>query len=301
MGTEEEKNVGLKNKDVEVTMKIQGLLDKLKSKPISKNIAKSRTISGDSGISESEEDSDSESETDGDENMQVTTNDNSFESRENKVKGDNTSEGSSSEDEEEDASLGYRSEMFKQATENFYKNQSTVSYLRKYIYGEVAEEEHGNSDDDSEEVGGLFRRNNKTKQEGSVTSNHGLVEAVDTSRYNPTHQRNWADENLLDSIRDCFVTGEWKESENAATLLKMDDEDEDLYGDFEDLETGKKVAAEEVKKTEGEEEEKKEDEINESETQEVKKELKTAKEKRFDKKKRLKEMFDSEYDGKDDN
>merc|ERR1712106_1301239 len=73
MGTEEEKNVGLKNKDVEVTMKIQGLLDKLKSKPISKNIAKSRTISGDSGISEREEDSDSESETDGDENMQVTT------------------------------------------------------------------------------------------------------------------------------------------------------------------------------------------------------------------------------------
>lgn len=44
------------------------------------------------------------------------------------------------------------------------------------------------------------------------------------------------------SIKDCFVTGEWKESENAQTLLKMDDEG-DIYGDFEDLESGKKFTA----------------------------------------------------------
>ena len=39
-------------------------------------------------------------------------------------------------------------------------------------------------------------------------------------------------------FRDCFVTGKWKESEDAEELLKMDDEDDDVYGDFEDLETG---------------------------------------------------------------
>lgn len=47
---------------------------------------------------------------------------------------------------------------------------------------------------------------------------------------------------IHNSIKDCFVTGEWKESENAQTLLNMDNDD-DLYGDFEDLETGKKFTA----------------------------------------------------------
>lgn len=47
---------------------------------------------------------------------------------------------------------------------------------------------------------------------------------------------------VCNSIKDCFVTGEWKDSENAQTLLKMDD-DGDVYGDFEDLELGKKFTA----------------------------------------------------------
>jgi ribosome biogenesis protein BMS1 len=42
-------------------------------------------------------------------------------------------------------------------------------------------------------------------------------------------------------IRDCFVTGKWKESEDAAELLQLDDESsEEVFGDFEDLETGEK-------------------------------------------------------------
>ena len=55
------------------------------------------------------------------------------------------------------------------------------------------------------------------------------------------------------------MTGEWKEGENAETLLKMDDEDEDLYGDFEDLETGKKYKAPEKQ------EDSKEDKVDEGE------------------------------------
>ena len=38
------------------------------------------------------------------------------------------------------------------------------------------------------------------------------------------------------------MTGKWRESEDAAELLKMDEEDdEEVFGDFEDLETGEKV------------------------------------------------------------
>lgn len=39
------------------------------------------------------------------------------------------------------------------------------------------------------------------------------------------------------------MTGKWKESEDAAELLQLDDDTgEELFGDFEDLETGEKHA-----------------------------------------------------------
>ena len=44
------------------------------------------------------------------------------------------------------------------------------------------------------------------------------------------------------------MTGKWSQSENAAELLKLDaeddflgEDDEEMFGDFEDLETGQKV------------------------------------------------------------
>jgi ribosome biogenesis protein BMS1 len=46
---------------------------------------------------------------------------------------------------------------------------------------------------------------------------------------------------VCDTIRDCFVTEKWKEFEDAAELLQLDDDsDEELFGEFEDLETGEK-------------------------------------------------------------
>lgn len=46
---------------------------------------------------------------------------------------------------------------------------------------------------------------------------------------------------VCDTICDCFVTGKWKESEDAAELLRLDDDSgEELFGDFEDLETEEK-------------------------------------------------------------
>jgi len=53
---------------------------------------------------------------------------------------------------------------------------------------------------------------------------------------------------VCDTIRDCFVTGKWKESEDAAELLQLDDDSgEELFGDFEDLETGEKHTDKTVK------------------------------------------------------
>ena len=57
---------------------------------------------------------------------------------------------------------------------------------------------------------------------------------------------------IQESIKDCFVTGKWKQGEDASTLLKLDDmsfsEDEEIFGDWEDLETGEKHEAGSKKK-----------------------------------------------------
>lgn len=59
---------------------------------------------------------------------------------------------------------------------------------------------------------------------------------------------------VLEGIRDMFVTGKWAEDEDAEALLDgegpgdgEDGSDEELYGDFEDLETGEKHKADENK------------------------------------------------------
>ncbi|XP_037790016.1 ribosome biogenesis protein BMS1 homolog [Penaeus monodon] len=196
----------------------------------------------------------------------------------------------------EEEKMDYRTEMFKQATQNFYKNQNTVSYLKKYIYGQVKEEKKAAEEEVEDHIGGLFLRVSKPKSGMSRRSSQANMDELDTSRYIPPVLRDWSSSELLESIRDCFMTGEWKDDKNAESLLKLDDEDEDLYGDFEDLETGQKFSApssEDIK------EGKSGKDIDENVVPEVEKE-KTKREKLLEKKRRLKEMFDSEYDGKDD-
>lgn len=82
-----------------------------------------------------------------------------------------------------------------------------------------------------------------------------------------------------------FVTGKWKRNEDAAALLENDDEE--LYGDFEDLETGEKVEGQHLDS----------DIDDDSIIEKPNKPL--TKEELIEKKKKLKEQFDDEYDDKD--
>ena len=96
----------------------------------------------------------------------------------------------------------------------------------------------------------------------------------------------WGEERVLDCIRDCFVTGKWKDSEDAEELLKMDDdEDEDAYGDFEDLETG------EVHKAE--DEPGKSDSEQEEDNPRVVEDEREVKRRKLEKKRALKARFDA--------
>merc|ERR1719239_803351 len=77
--------------------------------------------------------------------------------------------------------------------------------------------------------------------------------------------------------------------------MKLDDEeDEEVYGDFEDLETGKKVEGNQEDDAGGEDEEEKPNVVNYGGDRE--KELARRKE-RMERKLKLKRQFDSDYDG----
>lgn len=138
----------------------------------------------------------------------------------------------------------------------------------------------------------------------------------------------------FDSIRDCFVTGKWDKKTDARYLLSKDDEknnsddsdvwdafdepygdtDEEIYGDFEDVETGKvfkaadgskngkkRAAEDDLDESESESEEdeendgtekKKTSENDEGKIRKKPKSEMTKRERLMEKKKRLKEQFD---------
>nr|XP_060625039.1 ribosome biogenesis protein BMS1 homolog [Anolis sagrei ordinatus]XP_060625040.1 ribosome biogenesis protein BMS1 homolog [Anolis sagrei ordinatus] len=182
-----------------------------------------------------------------------------------------------------DGALKWKEDLTRKAAEAFLRQQQTTPNLRKLVYGTVAEDE-GN-EEENEELGGLFHVSRPD------TESKRKADALDCSKFHVEAPQDWDLDEVMNSIRDCFVTGNWEADKDAAKLLK---EDEELYGDFEDLETGtihkgkpedqgdeeenaeeKEDNADEDAKTVGEEEEKK---------------------KRMDKKRKLKEMFDAEYD-----
>lgn len=86
-------------------------------------------------------------------------------------------------------------------------------------------------------------------------------------------------------IQNCFVTGKWKDSEDADELLKLDDApdlsdaESEVFGDFEDLETGEKHEAPKKRK------------LDETEPDEA-----ATKKQLAEKKRKLKEKFDADYD-----
>ena len=115
-------------------------------------------------------------------------------------------------------------------------------------------------------AGGLFQLSKKKK----LSAYH----AEDTSLLLPTFSgdKDWA--SLSSVVKKLFVTGDWG-SESAQARL---DEDDALFGDFEDLETGEQSET----KPPGEE-------AGDEETDEAEKT-------RLENKKRLKEAFDAGYD-----
>ncbi|KAL4613024.1 hypothetical protein GN956_G23033 [Arapaima gigas] len=192
---------------------------------------------------------------------------------------------------ESTGALKWKEGLAQKASEAFLRHQQAAPNLRKLVYGSVVEEQDSPSKED-EEIGGLFKVNRPEK------SRSRRADGIDCSRFVPDGARNWDQEEMLDSIRDCFVTGKWEESKDAATLLK---EDEEFYGDFEDLETGEVHHGKPSKKEDSAEESDGEEEAKEviTEKEDEEEEEEEEKKQRLEKKRRLKERFNMEYDDGD--
>ncbi|XP_037351865.1 ribosome biogenesis protein BMS1 homolog isoform X2 [Talpa occidentalis] len=180
---------------------------------------------------------------------------------------------------ETSGALKWKEDLSRKAAEAFLRQQQATPNLRKLIYGTVTEDNE-EDDDTREELGGLFRVSHPSRE-----CKH-KADSLDCSRFHVEAPHDWDLEEVMNTIRDCFVTGKWEDDKDAAKILAEDE----LYGDFEDLETGdvhKGKSGPETQVEDVKEEVKEEVDPNEEES---------AKKKHLEKKRKLKEMFDAEYD-----
>ena len=189
-------------------------------------------------------------------------------------------------DEEAEESLKWKSDLAMKARDSFYARQSGTTSLRKLVYGAVGESATNGDDSSDDEIGGLF-----TVQKSKNSSAKKELDAVDSSLWSVEHIQDWEREDIRQRIKDCFVTGQWAKGKDAEELLKLDDEEE-VYGDFEDLETGEVVEGEQEEKEDQDEDQPRKVNLGGEREAELEK-----RKQRMERKLKLKKMFDSEYDG----
>ncbi|KAI4468203.1 ribosome biogenesis protein [Holotrichia oblita] len=217
--------------------------------------------------------------------------DSDSETNENSDKTDAKTEESLSDSTDEDMALKWKENLRNRAQEAYLARLNTKKNIMRLVYG-VFDNKIDNSDEqydtnDSDEIGGLFKvvshqqQKLKIERYGMDLEESSLLMPWSTDIQDFTEPENkWM-------IQDCFVTGKWKESEDANELLKLDatelSSDSDEFGDFEDLETGEKFTKGESNKDEHENNNEQSDQIN--------------KKRLIEKKLKLKQKFDAEYDG----
>lgn len=203
---------------------------------------------------------------------------------------------SSDESDNEDFGSKWKEKLGEKATEAYFERQRTSKNIMKLVYGDFeignktkAQKEEPKNESD-EEIGGLFKKVTDTQKK-----KHKEKELLDLDEcsffysLDKPNIRDWTSENNKQYLINRFVTGKRSADEDASELLKLDDasdgEDEELYGDFEDFETGEKHKAE-----------------DQESKQEVgsKRKAELTKSDIFEKKMKLKAKFDSEYDNPDD-
>jgi hypothetical protein len=171
------------------------------------------------------------------------------------------------------SSLRWKKDLALKASKSYTSRSNASTNLRRLIYsdaplpGDLVGDSSDEERQEGEGIGGLFQL---TKKKTNTISHK-----EDTSLVNTTMEpaRDFTASDIVRSVKVLFVTGDWGQG-GAQALLEEDDA---LYGDFEDIENGEEQGK-------GEEGEKEEEQSK----------------KRLEKKKKLKAAFDTGYDDEGD-
>uniref|UniRef100_A0A0A9EU79 Ribosome biogenesis protein BMS1/TSR1 C-terminal domain-containing protein n=1 Tax=Arundo donax TaxID=35708 RepID=A0A0A9EU79_ARUDO len=117
--------------------------------------------------------------------------------------------------------------------------------LMQLVYGQpsskldtAASEANDASEADSSDEEFFIPKGQKKQAKNELPS-FDDIDAEDYSKFFKAELRDWSSDELINSIRDRFVTGNWsKAALRGKELNGNEDGDEEIYGDFEDLETG---------------------------------------------------------------
>jgi ribosome biogenesis protein BMS1 len=212
------------------------------------------------------------------------------------------------DEEDDDGEIKWKSKLKERAQMSFQNNNNKHTNWNKLIYSSnemtvSSQLANKNGDDDFFTV--------KRSQPNEPINQ-------DNSKYE-TQLKRWVQSNNeedFESIRDCFVTGKWDENEDAENLLGDEDDDdpfgfgdgdadEEVYGDFEDYETGEvhkgKESDEDDEGLDDNDDNDGDAKSKRSSADEKKRKTRnemTKRERLLEKKKRLKEQFDKNFDEK---
>ncbi|XP_037939810.1 ribosome biogenesis protein bms1 isoform X2 [Teleopsis dalmanni] len=207
-------------------------------------------------------------------------------------------------------SMSWKENLAQKARDAFLQRHSESRNLMRLVYGcytqnKSTKKEENNDSDTEDELGGLFKV--VTKKQKDIHKEKDMRDKEEQCFFEDLSgtTRNWLNDDQKELIKNCFVTGKWKASEDAENLLRLDDmsdAESEVYGDFEDLETGEKHTGKPV-------EEHMEHMDDQNETKEISEETGKRKITRVEeenltkaeimaKKLKLKAKFDAEYDNK---
>lgn len=214
----------------------------------------------------------------------------------------NMDEPDAASDNEVTIDMSWKEGVADRARDAYLDRQSNNQNLMKLVYGRFSaktSQQQAADDSDGEEIGGLFR--SVAKQQSSLLKEKQQRDAVESPFFESYGDgvRNWTSDDNKQLLANRFVTGKWKSSEDAEKLLELDDMsdgDSEVYGDFEDLETGEKYSGKDKDGDEEPEAEVEEKGSNKKRKYEKTEEANMTRAELMAKKLKLKAKFDSEYD-----
>lgn len=151
------------------------------------------------------------------------------------------SSGGSGDDWDSDVEIGSASKWKESLIARTQSRRNTN--LMQLVYGESTSKAEGiqdaqsssdseNNDDDDD----FFKPKDASDKKSSEHQSYDYIDAEDCTKFVKRQLKDWTGEGLINSIRDRFVTGDW--SKAAQRGQAIDFVDENIDGDFEDLETG---------------------------------------------------------------